>query len=155
MTRAGVASMAVAGALGLAAAAPVQAAPLYPANSTGDWAGTIGPGGSTRHVFVHIRKTQAGGYVGVMDSPETSASSVPIAPVDAPAGALAFAGGGAQFRGDWDAAHGQWRGTWTEAGASWPVSLRYDLEDNSPARIARTPLPIVQWPSSPPPAAGR
>jgi hypothetical protein len=147
--------IAVAGmALGLGTALPAWATPTFPANSAGDWAGTIGPSGARRHVFVHIRNTSAG-YVGRMDSPETSASSVPIAPIDAPADTLAFAGGGARFRGDWDASSGQWRGTWTESGASWPVSLKYDLEDTSPARIARRPLPTVRTPDASPPAAGR
>jgi hypothetical protein len=83
-----------------------------------------------------------------MDSPDRGAARVPIMPIAAADHALAFAANGAEFRGDWDAARGQWQGVWTEAGASWPVSLRYDI-DSVNRQIPQGNVYILQVPPLP------
>jgi hypothetical protein len=117
----------------------LAAAPL--ANATvakdvaGDWMGTLHAQGAAVHIVVHLHRSHQGGYVGTLDNPERGAASVPLKSVATSDGVLTFAvADGAGFRGGWDDAHGQWRGTWTEAGASWPLSLK--LNDNDSVEIA-------------------
>ena len=99
--------------------------------------GALRSKGETGHIFIHIHKTVSGGYVGTMDNPDRGEASVPIRPIAAADNALAFAADGAEFRGDWDAARGQWRGTWTEAGASWPVNFTQNVDSGVNTRLLR------------------
>ncbi|HEY5410882.1 MAG TPA: hypothetical protein VIJ94_09160, partial [Caulobacteraceae bacterium] len=123
----------------LGSAGIAKATPSYPAHAAGDWAGAIESEGAAKHIFVHIHKTLSGGYVGTMDSPEGGDRNVPIRPIGAIDDSFAFAAGDAVFRGKWDATRGQWRGIWTEAGASWPVSLRQDVDNATSPRLIRKP----------------
>jgi len=121
------------------AAAIAGATPSYPANAAGDWSGTIRSGGAAKHIFVHIRRTLAGAYVGTMDSPEGVERNVEIKPLAATDGAFAFAAGQARFQGEWDAARGRWTGTWTDAGESWPVDLQQDVDSATSRRLIQRP----------------
>jgi hypothetical protein len=132
-------------ALVVGAAPLARAKPSFPSSAAGDWMGTVGSKVARRHVFIHIHETLSGGYVGTMDSPEGSAASIGIEPVAASGDTLAFSGGGAEFRGQWNNAHGQWEGTWTDADGDWPVSLRYEVRDTG-SRIVSKPVPTFSVP---------
>jgi hypothetical protein len=121
--------------VGLGAAGTASATPSYPASAAGDWTGTLGSGGAARHIFVHIHKTLAGAYLGTMDSPDSASREVALSPMSMTDGSLAFAAGDATFRGQWDPMHGQWTGTWTEAGQTWPVSLKQDVDNATSRRL--------------------
>jgi hypothetical protein len=140
MSRAYLVLVATIGAmLGLGRGGIANATPSYPANAAGDWAGAIGSDGVAKHIFVHIHQTLSGGYAGTIDSPEGGNRNVPIRPIAAIDHAFAFAAGNAVFRGEWDSVRGQWRGTWMEAGASWPVNLRQDVDNATSTRLIHKP----------------
>jgi len=124
-------------ALALAMAPVAHATPSFPPGATGDWMGTLGAMGAPRRIFIHIHQRLSGEYVGAMDSLDRDYASVPITPIAAADDTLAFAVDGAEFRGDWDAVHGQWRGTWTEAGASWPLNLTQNVDSRTSQRLTR------------------
>jgi hypothetical protein len=134
--------------LALAAGTAAHATSSFPSSARGDWTGTLGSKSGAVHIFIHIHRTVSGDYVATMDSPDRGAARVPVTPIAAADHALAFAANGAEFRGDWDAARGQWQGVWTEAGASWPVSLRYDI-DSVNRQIPQGNVYILQVPPLP------
>lgn len=120
--------------LALAATAAGAAAPSFPANAAGDWRGMVQAKDAPRHLFLHIHKTRAGGFVATLDSPERESGAVTATPLAAEDGVLAFAADGGRFRGEWSQANGRWEGVWTEAGVSAPLVL--SLNDDSTMRMA-------------------
>jgi hypothetical protein len=132
--------------------------PTFPANATGDWRGMVQAKDASRHLFLHVHKTRAGDYVATLNSPEREPGALPVTPIAAEDGVLAFAADGGQFRGQWSQVNGRWEGTWTEAGVSAPLVLSMNVDSTAP-RIATSPdvvtilqgLPPIQPSATAPP----
>ena len=146
--------------LALAAATAASAgAPAFPANATGDWRGMVQAKDASRHLFLHVHKTRAGDYVATLNSPERAPGALPVTPIAAEDGVLAFAADGGQFRGQWSQANGRWEGTWTEAGVSAPLVLSMNVDSTASRIAAPTPdittmlqaLPSLNQTLNPPP----
>jgi hypothetical protein len=97
---------------------------------------------ASKHLFLHVHKTRAGDYVATLNSPEREPGALPVTPIAAADGVLAFAADGGQFRGQWSQANGRWEGTWTEAGVSAPLVLSLNVDSTGP-RLAPSSIPNI------------
>ncbi len=102
------------------------AAPARAQDAAGDWIGglEVTPG-NRLPLLVHIKRDDAGGLSGTMDSPLQAAMGIPLAEVKVADGSLSFtvpaiAG---SYKGQWIADGKVWRGEWSQAGQHWPLAF--------------------------------
>ena len=106
----------------------------------GDWAGAITPAGATIRLIVHVR-TDAGGTVVSLDSPDQGAFGIPLHSLKRDGGKITFEINGSRYEGTLSADGRSIDGTWTGAAYKGPLSFASRPVATSGPKRPQTPRP--------------
>jgi len=99
----------------------------------GDWSGALKTPRGELTLIVHVKKGAAGALAATLESPDQGPGEMPASEISAAGGHMAWkvASVGASYKGDWDAAKGQWQGTFSQ-GSDMPLALSRGLPPAKP-----------------------
>ena len=135
----------VQGASAMAFAWGLASAPACAEEAAGRWLGQL-PSPVSLHVVLIITKALAGGYTGVLKTPDQGDQAIAATKVEASADHLVFTQADLHLTYDaqWDQGRKAWVGVFTQSGHAFPLAL---MRDDAPVVVA--PAAAVKLDKSP------